>query len=385
MIRRAALLLLLPAALTASEPLDALGRARAATESAVKRQQALEVAAGQARGEAAKLHARQVAAIAGIDLAEARIAESGLALAEARLRQRAADDRLAEARAPAAALVAGVVTMARRPPLLVLADGGSIDQLVRTRALLDSSLPAIQARSAALAARADAAAARTADSERAAASLNQERSRLAAARTRFAELEGEAERRASALEGDAFLATDRVMAGSEEVGTLGRAAARASEARTTAALLSRLEPLPPRPGADEGQAARPPFAYRLPGPFPVGEGMGSVNEIGVAARGVTLEAPRGSALIVPADGTVLFAGPYRRFDGLVIIDHGRGWTSLLINVRPAVAKGAKVRLGDTLGSALGPVSVELSEKGSRRSAALIARSSVSLSNGGATR
>jgi len=385
MIKRAALLLLLSTPLVASGPRSALDQARADVAAAAKRQQALEDAAGKARGEAAGLAAKRQAAAAGIDLAEARIAASGLELANARLLQRAAEDRLAGARAPAAALVAGVVTMARRPPLLVLADGGSIAQLVHTRALLDTSLPAIRVRSAALAREAEAARGRTKQVADAARSVAAERAKLADARTRFASLERAAEARAGAFEGDAFLAADRVIAGGEDVGALGRAADRAAEARKTASMLSRLEPLPDRPTRPAGATPKPTFAYALPGPFTVSDGMGAVSEIGVASRGITLDAPRGAALTVPGSGKVLFAGPYRRLDGLVIIDHGGGWTSLVANVRPAVAVGDSVRLGQPLGSALGPVSVELRDGKSLRSAALIARSSVSLSNADATR
>ena len=385
MIKRAALLMLLPAALTASEPLDALGQARAEAAAAAKRQAALESAADDARDEAAALRARQNAAAAGIQLAEARITGAGIELARARAAQREAEGRLAAARAPAAALVAGIVTMARRPPLLVLADGGSVRQLVHTRALLDTSIPVIRARSAALARDSEEARSRTARVGTLAAALDGERRQLADARNRFASLEASAHRRAGALDDDAFLAADRVIAGDEEVGSLGRAAEQAQAARKTAALVSRLSPLPARPVAPDAAAPAAPFAYRLPGAWTVREGMGAVSEIGVAARGLTLDSPRGAAVGAPADGTVLFAGPFRRFDGIVIIDHGGGWTSLLTNVRPAAQKGAKVRLGQPLGNALGPVGVELREKNALRSPALIARSSVSLSNAPATR
>jgi septal ring factor EnvC (AmiA/AmiB activator) len=385
MIKRAALILAMSMPVMASGPQSALERAQADVAAAAKRQQALSAAAEQARGRAAEMAARRQEAAARIDLAEARIGESAAALADARFLERAAEDRLAEARAPAAALVAGLVTMARRPPLLVLADGGSIAQLVHTRALLDSSLPAIRTRSQRLAREAESAAQRTRQVVEASRALAVERGRLAEARTHFASLERDAELRAGGLEQDAFMAADRVIAGSDDVGALGREAERAAEGRKTAGLLSRLQPLPARPTAAREKRETLPFAYRLPSTDPVAEGMGAVDEIGVAARGVTLDAPAGRALVVPADGRILFAGPYRRLDGLVIIDHGGGWTSVVTNVRAVVAKGDRVKLGQPLGNAIGPVTVELRGQNALRSAALIARSSVSLSNGAATR
>ena len=78
-------------------------------------------------------------------------------------------------------------------------------------------------------------------------------------------------------------------------------------------------------------------------------------------------------------GTIRFAGPFRDYDGVLIIDHGGGWMSLLVNVSSELKQGDKVRLGQPLGRALGPLQVELSQNGRRISPALIAGSSQNLS------
>jgi septal ring factor EnvC (AmiA/AmiB activator) len=77
---------------------------------------------------------------------------------------------------------------------------------------------------------------------------------------------------------------------------------------------------------------------------------------------------------------VLFSGPFRDYDGVVIIDHGDGWKSVLVNAGSRLHKGEKVRIGDPLGTALGPVDVQLQRSGQPVSAALIAGSSGVLSN-----
>jgi murein hydrolase activator len=84
--------------------------------------------------------------------------------------------------------------------------------------------------------------------------------------------------------------------------------------------------------------------------------------------------------MVPASGVVRFSGPYRSHDGIVIVDHGGGWMSLIVNVATPLKSGDKVRIGEPLGRALGPIGVELSQNGRRVSPALIARSSQTLSN-----
>ena len=122
-----------------------------------------------------------------------------------------------------------------------------------------------------------------------------------------------------------------------------------------------------------------PFAYVLPANARVIDGLGAVNDSGVQSRGLTLETPRGAPLAAPAAGTVRFSGPYGDYDGILIIDHGSGWMSLIVNVASTLRPGSRVQLGDPVGRALGPIGVELSQNGRRISPALIAGSSATLS------
>jgi septal ring factor EnvC (AmiA/AmiB activator) len=101
----------------------------------------------------------------------------------------------------------------------------------------------------------------------------------------------------------------------------------------------------------------------------------------VRSRGLTLAAARGAPVTAPADGLVKFAGPFRDYDGVLIIDHGGGWLSLIVNVASPLHPGDRIRLGQDIGRALGPLLVELSQNGRRISPALIAGSSPSLSKG----
>ena len=154
----APLLIALPVLLAASgprpsqaEPIDlALKRAQAEARSAEAEQQRLEQAAEKARGEAERLQAQQAAAAQSIAAAEARIsaAEAQQRLAGAQLAL--TRQRLERQQQPVASLLAGLAMMARRPPLLAIADGASTDDLVRVRLLLDATLPAIRTRTAAL-------------------------------------------------------------------------------------------------------------------------------------------------------------------------------------------------------------------------------------------
>ncbi len=57
-----------------------------------------------------------------------------------------------------------------------------------------------------------------------------------------------------------------------------------------------------------------------------------MSDSGVRSRGLTLATTRGAAVIAPAAGVVKYAGPFRDYDGIIIIDHGGGWASLIVNV-----------------------------------------------------
>ena len=139
--------------------------------------------------------------------------------------------------------------------------------------------------------------------------------------------------------------------------------------------------IPPRPGSADGPLFRAPFAYRLPADAPVTQGMGDVDRSGIRARGVTLATARGAPVEAPGAGIVRFAGPFRGIDGVLIIDHGAGWMTMLVNVSTELRRGQRVAAGDPAGRALGPMSVELYRNGKPYSPALIAGSSPALSKG----
>ena len=129
------------------EALDgALKQALAEQAAAQAETEKLEKVASQARNEADRLHAEQAAAAQAIEAAEARISAADVRLQLTSAYVAAHRQRLAAEQQPVASLLTGLATMARRPPLLVLADRGSTDELVEVRLLLDATLPVIRGR-----------------------------------------------------------------------------------------------------------------------------------------------------------------------------------------------------------------------------------------------
>ena len=363
-------------------PLDAALKQALAEQAAADAQTArLEQAAAKAQGDVARLHAEQAAAAQAIDAAEARISAADARLQLASATVAAYRQRLATEQQPVSSLLAGLATMAQRPPLLVLADRGGTDELVEVRLLLDSTLPAIRARTSLLSAQLAQGRRLQQTAIAARSELTKSRDALLVRRQRYAALEQKAVQLALKSGGQALGASDLAMAAGEDVEKLRGQEAGSQSIRAVASRLAADEPAPASPFAPEGVAPRTPFAYQLPANAPVVEGLAAVNESGVRARGLTLATPRGAGVTAPADGTVKYSGPFRDYDGVLIIDHGGGWLSLIVNVGSNLRPGDRVRLGDEIGHALGPLQVELSQNGRRFSPALIAGSSLALSKG----
>jgi septal ring factor EnvC (AmiA/AmiB activator) len=355
------------------QPLDAaLQSARSEQASAEAEAARLERLASQARGDADRLRAEQAAAAQAIEAAESRITTADVKLRLASELASAHRAELERQQRPVASLLAGLALMARRPPLLALADQGSTDELVKVRILLDSTLPAIRRRTRGIAAGLAEDERLQGQAKAARAELVQSRQDLVMRRHRFAELESQAQQRSLAAGGKALSVGDVAIAAAEEADRILREQSGGKSARALAEQLAAADATPARPFAPVGRPVRPPFRYQLPAAATVSGGLGAVDSSGVRSRGITLDTPSGSAVAVPADGIVRFSGPFRDFDGVVILDHGDGWLSLLVNVSSPLRPGDKVRLGDPLGRALGPIQVELSHNGQRFSPALIA-------------
>jgi septal ring factor EnvC (AmiA/AmiB activator) len=359
-------------------PLDLeLRQARNEAAAAAAEEERLQQAAGKARDEATRLHARQLAAMQGISAAEAAITAADAQLRIANAQLAAQRLHLARQQAPVSGLLGALVLASRRPPLMLLADSSSIEELVKLRVLLRTTAPVIQARTAALKADLD----RQSDLERSAAAaredLQAKRQQLVERRAAFAKLEAQALALAKARGSEAIGAGDIALARQEQVATAEADASSTARSMKIARELAGLGPVPFKGGISAPPA---PLRYVLPADAPVLEGLGSVSANGVRSRGVVLATRRGSPLAVPASGTILFSGPFRDYDGVIIIDHGLGWKSVLVNAGSPLPRGSTVRVGEKLGTALGPVEVQLQHEGRAVSPALIAGSSALLSN-----
>ncbi len=78
--------------------------------------------------------------------------------------------------------------------------------------------------------------------------------------------------------------------------------------------------------------------------------FGSPDDLGGVERGVSLATPAGATVSAPADGAVVFAGVYRTYGQLLIIDAGGGYYVLLAGMdRINVQSGEFILAGEPIG------------------------------------
>lgn len=339
----------------------ALARALTDARAAARRSDTLERQALSATQEADKARAQTRVLASRVQEAEADIAA-----AEARVKiiatlQRAQKARLVKRQQPLARLTAALQSMARRPTMLALVQPGSIDDMVRVRAVLATTIPRVEAETAVL--RKDIARSRdlARQAQRAALLQREGRKELALRRSALARLEARSRTRSRDLASTSRLEEERALGLSERARDLNALVGTIEASGTLRQQLAALDgPVlrPPRPQASQvvenvplpSRAARP--AYRLPTPGAIVAGFGEVSATGVRSRGLTLAPRPGAQLIAPADGRIGFAGPYRGFGQIVIIEHVGGWTSLITGLaRTNLKVGERIAQGDPIGRA----------------------------------
>jgi septal ring factor EnvC (AmiA/AmiB activator) len=362
----------------AGEAGEVLRRAGQALAQSRTRAEQLEQAARKAGAEADRTAQEAAAVAARIQQSEAEIqlAQAKITLID-RQRERLRD-RMAERQEPVVRLTAALQMMARRPLAFSLVRAESLRDTVHLRAVMETMLPEVRRRTAGLRAEIQRGR-RLQDEARLAATQRRESEKgLAARRTELAALESRQRLASREAQGVASREADRALALAEQTRDLSALMSRLEADGTVRQRLAALPGpvLPPsRPGEvlrvmDAPTPAVATQASRLPWIMPVSgrlvTGYGEKSPTGLTT-GVALAPAGGAQVVSPADGRIAFAGPYRGYGRIVIIEHSGGWTTLVTNLgQIAASVGEKVVQGSPLGTA-GPgrpvLTVELRRDG----------------------
>ena len=350
----------------APEAQRALERAERRAAQAQQRAASFDARAASASQASAKAQAEAAALAARVQQAEARIGVAEAELALVQSERRALDLRLAEQREPIVRLTGALQMLVRRPLSLSVLAPGSLRDTVYLGAVLDSTVPLVREGTAELRAELDRSLAlqneaRTALAERRRAERGlaerrseliamAQRERLAARRARGAA--DREELRALAL-GEQARDLDGLVERLDEIGTLrDRLAALPGPILRPADPGARSSPAIEDAPSPTPSATAPPSDYRLPTDGRLTAAFGSVSADGARATGLSLVPRPGAQVVAPGTGRVVFAGPYRGFGRIVIIQHPNDWTSLVTGLGDLVTRvGQDVVAGSPLGLA----------------------------------
>ncbi len=153
-----------------------------------------------------------------------------------------------------------------------------------------------------------------------------------------------------------------------------QAAKPAPQSKDAETQTARLAPKPSPP--DEVAVTRSFGKARGTLPYPVagtlsakfGEVADPTDSAGLRTKGITIKAAPGSQVVAPFDGIIAFAGPFRGYGQLLIIEHSEGYHTLLAGLgRIDGEVGQRVLAGEPLGvmddTAASSLYVELRREG----------------------
>lgn len=341
-----------PAATTIEEQREKLVAAKANAVEAAKRATELDAEAAKAKDVADKT-AKQLAAVAGrIQSTEADIAAAEARLNLAKSLQQRQQTQLAARQGPIVRLMAAFQAMRGRPAILSLVQPGSTDDLVHVRAVLATVTPAIEQRTKGLRAELDRSRALRATIDREVATLAQTRAKLEPQRQELAQLEAQQRTTQRGYRDQALAESDRAIALGEQAYDITNLMARMGEQSVIRDRLANLPgPIlrPAQPGdapnavADAAASQNASPAYRLPVIGEIVTGMGEIAPSGARSKGLTIATASNALVVAPAAGRVVYAGPYRGYGNVVILDHGGGWTTLITSL-----SALSVEVGDVV-------------------------------------
>ncbi len=350
---RLSLLILAVAGLTAtlsaqSSEVDALLSAKARAADAQRRSELLRQEASSAEGAADRLLAQRAALAAEIDAANAQIAAARARVSIIARKQKRQAAALGAASKPLIRLNALLQKMTQQPVAVMLTQPGDRRDYIHLRAAMAAIQPAIQRRTVALRRQISAQRELRAQELVAIRSLDTARKDLGKRRTALATLENQSRDKATILGADAALEYERAIGQGERARDLVEQIDANRDSAQNAAALAELDAPTPKGQGEVRDSA----AYILPAQGRIVSGFGELNPTGYRERGIRLAVAPAARIVAPAGGKVTFAGRYRSFGNIMIIDHGGGWTTLVTNIEElGVAAGAIVAQGALIGRA----------------------------------
>ena len=322
---------------------------RTTMDAAAARREALAKEIAGFETDHAKLAAALIEATAKVNEDQTQVADAETRLDALTIRESATRHSLESRQGVVAEVLAALQRMGRKPPPALLVDPDDVLKALRTSMLLGAVLPGMRAEIDALIADlTDLARTRKAMQAQRSA-LHGELASLAQERERLAGLIAARQAALGKAENDMVVERDKAKQLAEQAGSLkelidrmergNAAAAQAAEAaRQSDEKLAAMMPdakLNPTPFKDPARLA-PAVAFDATKgllPLPVSgamlRGFGEDDGLGGTEKGLLLATRRSAPVAAPADGWIAYAGPYRSFGQLLILNAGGGYYIVL--------------------------------------------------------
>jgi murein hydrolase activator len=334
-----------------------------------EQRRAIEAEIESFRADRARLSAALIETTAKVQDAERAAEAAGEKLASLNATADELSRSLERRRAAIADVLAALQRMGSNPPPAVLVKPSDMSEAVRAATVMGAVIPELKLETEQVRNDLDALA-RTRDSivtER--DELAQKSQALAADKMRLSALIdarqqslvsaqdalGSQRQRAADLARQATSLKDFIARLDSE--NAARKAAAAAAHATEAAAAAEIEARAKAARAADPARLKPEIAFGdakgevpLPAAGAILKTFGSPDGLGGIERGVSLATPAGATVSAPADGAVLFAGPYRTYGQLLIMDAGGGYYVLLAGMdRVNVEAGEFVLAGEPIG------------------------------------
>lgn len=369
------------AAQDGAAPSTDLRRVETEMEAARARQAELAAKARETAAALEDLRRRSIAAAQEIDAQQAALEDLGQELAALAAEAETREARLAESRERLRRLLGGLTRLARLPPEALLVRPQAPIDAVRSALLLQAAIPAIEHETGQLRTElaalsdirrdllrhreeAETARRRLAEETATLDAVMAERESLlaettAAQRAEEGRLASLAERAADLRDLIERLAADRrarAEAARAEAARLEAERQQQAAAEAARAEAERLRAEAEARAEAERQLAAVPRANLVDGVLLPASGdvvlrYGQKDRFGAPSRGVTVDARPGSPVVAPIDGTVRFAGVFRGYGRILLLEHTGGYHSMISGLdRIGVRVGQDVLAGEPVGT-----------------------------------
>ncbi len=323
---------------SASERLERIERA---LEEGRDRQRGLERKSQELRHQVATLRRGLIDAAASAQRQEEAVSSLERRLADLRAAEDAKSADLARRRAELAATLGALERLSLQPPETLIASPGSGIDTLRSSLLLGAVVPTLEAQAralrrdlTALAALRDEITSRRAELGAADRVLAKERRALDRLLKRKAGLQARAEAestRERARLTDMAEQADSLRALIVRLEAERQAREQAPAPAPAAGAIALTPPAPlelrPTPPAQPFSAAR--GSLPLPARGRIIRRFGERGDYDLPAKGITIATRPRAQVIAPYDGRIAFAGPFRGYGQLLIIEHGEGYHTLV--------------------------------------------------------